>query len=169
MNNYYLHRDNQNYGPYPESQILQMLQSGQIQAQEMICIVGGSEWIQATALQQASLSPNLQAATTVTASGNQVPVVTDEHVAAAKLRLKAPMLGIVFSIALPCILWAAKNDAERGVRTTGRHSAAKNLAKQNTGLLPMAIIIAPIGVVLSGVWFRKRLAVYKGLKAEWKK
>jgi hypothetical protein len=59
---YYLHRNDQNHGPYEESQIRQMLASLEILGEEMICAEGGSEWQAASSLapqQAAQLRPSL--------------------------------------------------------------------------------------------------------------
>jgi len=53
MANYYLHRNGENFGPYPDAQIKAMLASNDMTPQDLICIVGGSEWVPASTLQQA--------------------------------------------------------------------------------------------------------------------
>ncbi|MEN8785358.1 MAG: DUF4339 domain-containing protein [Akkermansiaceae bacterium] len=44
MAKYFLHRNNENHGPYDEEQIRQMLSAQQIMGEELICLEGGSEW-----------------------------------------------------------------------------------------------------------------------------
>ena len=43
--NYYLARDGQTYGPYPEESIPTMLQAGQIVPEDLLYAEGGSEWV----------------------------------------------------------------------------------------------------------------------------
>jgi hypothetical protein len=43
--NYYLARDGQTYGPYPEESILTMLQEGQVVPEDLLCPEGESEWV----------------------------------------------------------------------------------------------------------------------------
>src|SRR4051794_18567216 len=43
--NYYLARDGQTYGPYPEENFAGMLAGGQVLASDYVCAEGGSEWI----------------------------------------------------------------------------------------------------------------------------
>ncbi|MGB0990939.1 MAG: DUF4339 domain-containing protein [Akkermansiaceae bacterium] len=62
MNKYYLHRDNQNHGPYPEEQLVELIRSGSIGAEELICLEGGSDWIAASSFQQAVVAAAPQAA-----------------------------------------------------------------------------------------------------------
>lgn len=50
MNQYYLHRDGQNHGPYTEQQVVQFMSDGSIQANELVCPVGGSEWVAASSI-----------------------------------------------------------------------------------------------------------------------
>ena len=99
-------------------------------------------------------------------TGSRALVITQDQVAVAYQKVKTPFLGMVFSAALPFILWAAKSDAERGVRTSGKHRALKELAKENTDLLPLAVVIGLIGVAICAVWFRKSLKRAKAIKAE---
>lgn len=98
--------------------------------------------------------------------GSQAATVTQEQVNAAYQKLKTPGLGVLFSIALPFILWSAKSDMERGVMTSGKHRALKELAKSNTDLLPIAIVVGVIGAILFSLWFMKSLKRAKLLKAQ---
>lgn len=59
MKNFYLHRDGENHGPYPESQLLEMLTSGQIHSEELICEEGAGDWIPASTLTPRAAPPNL--------------------------------------------------------------------------------------------------------------
>ena len=168
MPNYFLHRDGQNHGPYSEEQMKQLVTSGQVSQDELICPDGGSDWVAAWTL-LASASPRLvtEAPTAVQSSAvNRALAITEQQVAVAYQKVKTPFLGIVFSAALPVILWAAKSDAEGGVRTTGKHRFLRELAKNNTDFLPIAIVIGVIGVAACAFWFSKSLKKAKALKAE---
>jgi hypothetical protein len=146
----------------------QFVTAGQVAQTELICPEGGSDWVPASTLFAAS-SPRLitgAPATVSRSAGGRALAITQEQVAVAYQKIKTPILGMVFSAALPVILWAAKSDSERGVRTTGKHRAIKELAKENTDLLPIAIVIGLIGVVVCAVWFTKSLNRAKALKAE---
>jgi hypothetical protein len=146
----------------------QFVTSGQVAQSELICPEGGSEWVPASTLLAGS-APRLLTgapATVLRSPGSRALAITQEQVAVAYQKVKTPILGMVFSVALPFLLWAAKSDAERGVRTSGKHRALKELAKENTDLLPIAIVIGLIGVVICAVWFSKSLKRAKSIKAE---
>jgi hypothetical protein len=171
MPSYYLHRDGQNHGPYPLEDMKQLIASGQVGPDELICPEGGSDWVAASTL-SASGTPKLVlggVGASPRSSASRVLAITQEQVAAAYQKVKTPILGVVFSAALPVVLWAAKSDAERGVRTTGKNRALKELAKDNTDLLPIAIVIGLIGVVLCSIWFMKSLKRAKAIKAEFQR
>lgn len=61
MAKYFLHRNNENHGPYDEEQIRQMLSAQQIMGEELICLEGGSEWVAAASLATPPQAPQLQA------------------------------------------------------------------------------------------------------------
>ncbi|MEY2410798.1 MAG: domain 2 [Verrucomicrobiota bacterium] len=44
--NYYLARDGQTYGPYPQETFPGMLEQGQVIPQDLVCPEGGSEWVE---------------------------------------------------------------------------------------------------------------------------
>ncbi len=168
MPDYYLYRDGQNHGPYSDDQMKQLVTSGQVGQSELICPEGGSDWVAASTL-LASAGPRLVTGAPATASrptANRALAITQQQVAIAYQKVKMPFLGMVFSAGFPVILWAAKSDAERGVRTTGKHRALKELAKENTDFLPIAIVIGLIGVAVCAFWFSKSLKKAKALKAE---
>jgi GYF domain 2 len=168
MPNYYLHRDGQNHGPYSEEQLKQLVTSGQVAQSELICPEGGSDWVPASTLMVGSGPRSITIAPSPVSrpAGSRVSAITQEQVAAAYQKLKTPILGMVFSTAIPFLLWAAKSDAERGVRTSGKNRALKELLKENTDLLPIAIVIGVIGVTVCAVWFVKSRIKAKALKAE---
>jgi GYF domain 2 len=167
MPNYYLHRDGQNHGPYSDAQMHQFVTSGQVAQSELICPEGGSDWVPASTLLAGS-DPRLMTGVPTAVSRpaeSSVLAITQEHVEVAWQNLKTPFLGMLFSAALPVLLWAAKSDTENGVGTSGRHGALKELAKQNTDLLPLAIVIGLIGVAVCAVWFAKARKKAKILEA----
>lgn len=43
--NYYLARDGQTYGPYPQENFPSMLAAGQVVADDLVCPEGGSDWV----------------------------------------------------------------------------------------------------------------------------
>ena len=43
--NYYLAREGQTYGPYPEESIPTMLQAGQLVPEDLLCAEGSSDWL----------------------------------------------------------------------------------------------------------------------------
>ncbi len=170
MPNYYLHRDGQNHGPYSFEQMNQLITSRQIAPEELICQEGGADWVPASSLRAASvpkMGPGVSPSPRTAAS--KIQTVTHEHVDAARQGWRTPFLGIVFSAALPLLLWAAKSDAKRGVRISGKHSALQALARDNVALLPIAIVIGIIGVVLCSIWLAKALKNSKLIKAEFKR
>ncbi|OYV04617.1 MAG: hypothetical protein CFE26_15905 [Verrucomicrobiales bacterium VVV1] len=171
MPNYYLHRDGQNHGPYSEVQMKQLVASGQVSQGELICPEGGSDWVPASTLVVGS-SP--RSATGPPAGvpgslGSRVMAITQEQVSEAYVKIKTPILGMVFSAGLPLMLLAAKSDSERGVRSTGKHRAAKELLKANTDLLPLATVVGIIGVVICAIWFARTFKRAKAMKAELKR
>ena len=91
--------------------------------------------------------------------------VTQEQVDAASQGWRSAAIGITLSLALPVVLWAAKYEAT-GARSTGRHRGLKELAKQNTDLLPIALIIGVIGVIICSIWLAKSLEKAKALKKQ---
>ena len=50
---YFLHRNNENHGPYEESQVREFLAQEQVRGEELICLEGGSNWVPAASLLQA--------------------------------------------------------------------------------------------------------------------
>src|ERR1051326_6903849 len=46
--NYYLARDGQTYGPYPEASFSNMLQAGEVCREYFVCPEGGSSWTAVT-------------------------------------------------------------------------------------------------------------------------
>ena len=119
MKCYYLHRDGQNYGPYSAEQMVQMILAGEVGGEEQVCEEGGTQWVQASSLQQEFVSHgaadqgdrcNPEAQPSAIAMGEQ-------NVAEARRKLRVPIVGMVFSIALLSLLWAAKSDMLRGDET----------------------------------------------------
>jgi len=159
MPNYYLHLNGENHGPYPTEELKRQLSSGEIKADDLVCPEGGEDWVPVASLAKptaprATMLGHSHSHSAAVATLSQKPVTLDQ-VNEARLKMKFPALGMVFSIALPVILWAAREDAERGVGISGRHQAAKRLATENTDLLPLAIFVGLIGFVTFLFWFRK--------------
>jgi len=169
MPNYYLHRDGENLGPYAQTDMQGMVATGQVRPDELICPEGGSEWVPASILSKHTAprstmlghSHSHQAAVATM----EQQKITEQQVAEAYQKTKLPGLGVLFSIALPVILWAARSDAERGVGASGRHKGLKQLATDNTDLLPLAIVVGVIGAVCFAIWFRKAYRHAKLIKA----
>jgi hypothetical protein len=172
MINYYLYRDGQNHGPYSADQMKQLVTSGQVAQGELICPEGGSDWVPASTLLVASSasSRTVAPASVSSSAGSRDFSVTEEQVSASQQKLKTPIIGILISVAVPFLLWAAKSDASRGVRISGKHRGLKSLmqtiVKENPQALPIAIAIGVIGVVVCAVWFARSRKVAKDLKAE---
>lgn len=169
MPNYYLHRDGENHGPYTQENMQSMVATGQVRADELICPEGESSWVPASILSKhtaprSTMLGHSHSHSAAVATMEQQRI-TEEQVAAAYQKTKLPGLGVIFSAALPFILWAAKSDAERGVGISGSKQGLKNLATQNTDLLPLAIVAGVIGVVLFSIWFRKAHRRAKLIKA----
>lgn len=175
MANYYLHRDGQNHGPFPADEIQQLISSGQVGAGEMICEEGGSEWTAASTLVGAAAAagparrvaqPRVSTAPRrVQAAAADSGAVTQEQVDVASQAWRSAAIGITLSIALPALLLAAKFEPA-GARSTGRGAGLKELAKQNTDLLPIAMIIGVIGLIVCSIWLAKSLEKAKALKKQ---
>lgn len=171
MARYFLHRNGQTHGPYLLQQMHEYISSGEIGPRELVCEEGSSQWIPAsqftlgTTTQLRPGGPSAKAH----AEGARVLRVTRDDVDRARARLKLPLMGVLFSIAVPVLFWAAKSDAERGVAASGRHAGLQQLLQQNTQLLPLAIVVGVIGAVLCGIWLFKRLAHARALQADYKR
>ncbi|MDX1681282.1 MAG: DUF4339 domain-containing protein [Akkermansiaceae bacterium] len=171
MPNYYLHRDGENLGPFPLEEIKRQVAAGDILQNELVCPEGGEDWIPAgnlakpTAPRATMLGHSHSHQSAVATMSQQK--VTLQQVQDAKMKMKMPAMGMVFSIALPFILWAAKSDAERGVGVSGKNQGLKTLATNNTDLLPVAIVIGVIGFVGFFIWFRKAQRYASLLKASY--
>jgi len=171
MPNYYLHRDGANQGPYTQNDLHGMIAAGQVGRDELICPEGGTEWVPASTLAKptaprSTMLGHSHSHSAAVSDMEQQPV-TQAQVAAAYQQLRLPALGMIASVALPVILWAAKADAERGVGVSGSREGLKSLARQNTDLLPLAIVIGAIGFALFLVWFRKARVRAKLIKASY--
>lgn len=168
MSNYYLNRDGEVSGPHTVEDIQQRIARREVGKMDLICPEGGTEWVPASIL-----ANHVTPAATMLGHYHVSPMTTgaqrttEKHVKEAYQKLKAPGLGILFSIALPLILWAAKSDAERGVGISGSRQGLQSLARENTDLLPLAIGIGIIGVVGFSIWFRKTLKWARLVKASY--
>lgn len=154
MPNFYLHRDGESQGPYAQNDMHGMIVTGQVKGDELICREGDSDWVPASTLAK----PNAPRATmlghsqshSAAVSTLEQQKVTKQQVAEAYAKLRLPVAGILFSAAVPLILWFAKTHVERGIENPDTE-----VARETTDLLPLAIAVGLAGVVLFLVWFRK--------------
>jgi len=169
MPNYYLHRDGETLGPYAQNDMHGMIVTGQVKGEELICKEGESDWVPASSL----VKPTAPRATMLGHSHSHSAAVatleqqkvTQAQVAEAYQKLRLPGLGMLFSAALPVILWAAKSDVERGVGVSGSRQALKNVARESADLLPVAIGVGVVGIILFFIWFRKEYSRARLIKA----
>ena len=87
MLSYYLHRDGENHGPYPEARMRQMVASGMIAGGEMVCVEGGGKWVAASSLFSTPAAPGPMARVAMT------PKATAGM--SAKLVDQPPRIGLV--------------------------------------------------------------------------
>lgn len=166
MPNYYLHRDGESQGPYAQNDMHGMIVTGQVKGEELICREGESDWVPASTLvkptaPRATMLGHSQSHSAAVSTLEQQKV-TREQVSEAFSKLRMPVLGILFSAAVPLILWAAKSDVERGIQNPDT-----KVARETTDLLPLAIAVGLIGVVFFIIWFRKERRRAKMIKASY--
>lgn len=179
MPNFYLHRDGQNHGPYSREEMKAFLADGQILPEEMVCEEGG-DWVPAATLakpaaprlvvpptgrQAVRSNPRPQAAATRSNPGVSPHGVSQEMIEAADGKARFALKGIVISIAVPVILFAAQLDKQNGVKVSGRRSGLQMLSREMSDFLPLAIVLGIVGVVVFSNWFVKARRVSKELKA----
>lgn len=171
MAKYYLHRHGQTHGPYLLQQMHEFISQGEIGPNELICEEGSKQWIPAskftlgTTTQLRPGGPSAKAH----AEGARVISVSRDDVDEAQRKLKAPLVGLFFSIGLPLILLAATSDAARGVAPSGRYAGIQQLAQQYAHLFPLACGIGGVGAVLCTIWLIKRIKRASALKAQFKR
>ena len=158
MPNYFLKRDGEQQGPYPTEELKRQVASGEIKADELVCAEGTEDWVPAGSLTKptaprATMLGHSHSHSAAVATLSQRPV-TLQQVNEAKMKMNLPILGILFSIALPIIIWFVVKDIEGGGGET------KNL-------LPLAIFVGLIGVVTFSLWFRKAYKHANILKASY--
>ena len=83
--------------------------------------------------------------------------VSLQQVTEARLKMNLPILGMLFSIAIPIALWFAKQDIER----------SGSSARESTSLLPLAIAVSVFAFVVFFLWFRKAQKHAAVLKASY--
>lgn len=160
MPNYYLNRDGEVSGPHTVEDIQDRIARREVGKMDLICPEGGSEWVPASILGDpvapaATMLGHYHASPMTTGAQR----TTEKHVKDAYRKLKAPGLGILFSIALPVILWSVGiSDGRQGLQSP---------AIENIDLLPFAIGIGLIGAIGFSIWFRKCLKWAKLVKASY--
>ena len=172
-NDYYLHRGGENHGPYPKEHLVGLIASGEVAQEELVCEQGTENWIAASTLMggvvPGNSSPALNLGSQSSQSVNRGLAVTEEQVRTAYQKLKIPILGIVFSLALPAIIWSANSDAERGVRGSAKNRVVREVAQKNSGFLPIAIVIGLVGVAGCSIWLSSSAGKAKKLKKQFNK
>lgn len=158
MPNYFLKRDGESQGPYPGEEISRQLASGEIKADELIRPEDSEDWVTVGSLTKptaprATMLGHSHSHSAAVATLSQ-RAVTLQQVNEAKMKMNLPILGMIFSIALPVIIWFVVKDIE----STG--SETKNL-------LPLAIFVGLIGLVTFFLWFRKAYKHASILKASY--
>ena len=149
MPNYYLQRDGENLGPYPTEELKRKVASGEIKADELVSAEGEENWVPAGSLTR----PTAPRATMLGHSHSHSAAVstlsqrsvTLQQVTEARLKMNPPILGMVFSIAIPVVLWIAKSDMDN------RDYSSKDYAT----ILPLAIVISVLAFIVFLMWFRK--------------
>jgi len=160
MPNYYLNRDGEVSGPHSVEDIQQLIARREVGKMDLICPEGDTNWVPASIL----ANPVAPAATMlghyhVSPMTTGAQRTTEKHVKDAYRKLKAPGLGILFSVTLPVILW--------GVGIFGNRQKLQSPARENSDLLSLAIGIGIIGVIGFSIWFRKKLKWARLVKASY--
>ena len=162
MPNYYLQREGENEGPIPTEELKRKVASGEIKADELVCAEGDEEnWVPAGSLTR----PTAPRATMLGHSHSHSAAVstlsqrsvTLQQVTEARLKMNPPILGMLFSVAIPIVLWIAKSDMDK------RDSSSKDSAS----LLPLAIVVSVFAFVVFFMWFRKAQKHAAVLKASY--
>ena len=149
MPNYFLKRDGEQQGPYPTEELKRQVASGELKADELVCAEGTEDWVPAGSLTKptaprATMLGHSHSHSAAVSTMSQRPV-TLQQLNEAKMKMNLPILGMLFSIALPVIIWFVVRDIES---TGGGSSETKNL-------LPVAIFVGLSGLVTFFLWFRK--------------
>ena len=162
MPNYYLQREGEPEGPIPTEELKRKVASGEIKADELVCAEGEENWVPAGSLTRptpprATMLGHSHSHSAAVSTLSQRPV-TLQQVTEARLKMNLPILGMLFSITIPVILWFAAKDVE------GRGVAA---ARESTSLLPLAIVVSVFAFVVFFLWFRKAQKHAAVLKASY--
>ena len=162
MPNYYLQREGENEGPIPTEELERRVASGEIKADELVCAEGDEEnWVQAGSLTRptaprATMLDHSHSHSAAVSTLSQRPV-TLQQVTDARLKMNLPILGMLFSIAIPVVLWFAEADVKKsGVA-----------AEDATSILPLAIVVSVFAFVVFALWFRKAQQHASVLKASY--
>ena len=148
MPNYYLQRDGENLGPYPTEELKRQVASGEIKADELVCPEGGEDWVPAGTLTRptaprATMLGHSHSHSAAVSTLSQRPV-TLQQVTDARLKMNLPILGMLFSLAIPVVLWFIKSDMDD-----------MDYASESASLLPLAMIVSLCAFVVFAAWFRK--------------
>ena len=161
MPNYYLKRDGESHGPYPAEEVTRQVASGELKPDELIRPEDSEEWVTVGSLTKptaprATMLGHSHSHSAAVATLSQRPI-TLQQVNEAKMKMNLPILGMLFSIALPLIIWFVKKDIEsNGVS-----------ARETSNLFPLAIFVGVIGFVTFLLWFRKAYKHASVLKASY--
>ena len=161
MPNYYLNRDGEHHGPYPTEELKRKVASGEIKADELVCAEDSEDWVPAGSLTRptaprATMLGHSHSHSAAVSTLSQRPVSL-QQVTEARLKMNLPILGMLFSIAIPIALWFAKQDIERSGYS----------ARESTSLLPLAIVVSVFAFVVFFLWFRKAQKHAAVLKASY--
>jgi hypothetical protein len=147
MPNYYLKRDGESQGPYPGEEISRRVASGEIKKDDLVRPEDSENWVSAGSLTKpstprATMLGHSHSHSAAVATLSQRPV-TLQQVNEAWRKMNLPIIGMLFSIALPLIVWFVKSGIENG----GGSDETKNL-------LPLAIFVGVIGFITFLLWLR---------------
>ena len=161
MPNYFLNRDGEKEGPIPTEELKRKVASGEIKADELVCAEGEEEWVPAGSLTRptaprATMLGHSHSHQAAVSTLSQRPVSL-QQVTEARLKMNLPILGMLFSIAIPIVLWFAEADVKKS-----------EVADSNaTSILPLAIVVSVFAFVVFALWFRKAQQHAAMLKASY--
>jgi hypothetical protein len=147
--NYYLTRDGQSYGPYSAQEMLEMLKSGQMTAEELICPVGGDQWVQAY---QIFAVPTSAPVHPRTAQQCATPQISAEMVNELHQKYRKGVLNSLYSAMLaffPVLIhFTSGQSEEKMLRSVhGRHSGLEALCIVLAKWWPLALVVGLAGVI----------------------
>ncbi len=162
MPNYYLQREGENEGPIPTEELKRKVASGEIKADELVCAEGDEEnWVPAGSLTRptaprATMLGHSHSHSAAVSTLSQRPVSL-QQVTDARLKMNLPILGMLFSIAIPVVLWFAEADIKKN----------DVAASETVSILPLAIAVSVFAFIVFGLWFRKAQKHAAVLKASY--